>query len=168
DVFKNTVCPLLLLQFLIGRDAFFRNCNHLSRLNVPDKLCSYGCKGTALRCDNVSIVPLSDTERFQTERISHGDQFSRAHHDKSISTPDPSCCMENSLLHISGVDSLSRNIICNHLGICRCMENGTSVYEFFFQTCSIDQISIMRKSQRPLDIIQNKRLCILSCRASRC
>ena len=136
--------------------------NHLSRLHIPDKFCADRIKRTAFGCKHVCIVAFSDAERAEPKRITGTDQFSRTHDNQGIGTDQFTHRILNCFLCRRCLYTLSCDMICNHLGVDRRLEDCTIMCEFSPKLRCIDEITVMCQSKGTLDIIQYKRLCILS------
>ena len=75
---------LFLAELQIGRDPLTRNGDDLAGAYITDKGRSDSGEGTALRGEDIGAASLSKAKRFEAERVSDADQFSRTCNDQSI------------------------------------------------------------------------------------
>ncbi len=163
NVFKYASAMFLLAHVLMAFNPLLRRYNnHLSRLHIPDKLCSDRIKCAAFRCKHVCIVAFSDAEWTEPKRITGTDQFSRTHDNQGIGTDQLLHGILNCFLCRRCLYTFPGNMICDHLGVDRRLEDCTIMCELSSKLRCIDKIPVMCQSKGTLDIIQYKRLCILS------
>jgi len=165
NILKNTA---RLLSFRkrhrhIGLNPLFRrDRNHLSRLHIADKLRTDGIKGTALRSDDIGIIPLTDAERLKSKGISRPDQLPRTGNHQCICAFQLLAGSAHRFLRGMGIYTFSCHMVGNHLGVNGGLKNRACTLQILAELSGIDQISVVRQCQRPLDIIQHKGLGIFS------
>ena len=170
DVFENAPCTFFLryCHTHIRCDPVMRDRHNFPRLNIPDKLCIHRRDGTALGCKKVRIIPFSDTERFEAERIPCSDHLSWTVDHQRIRSLYLIHSPLHRFLRSSRIQPLSGDMICDHLRIDGSLKNCSGIFQLPAQFDGIDKISIMRNSQSSFHVVDHKRLGILNPGSSGC
>ena len=131
---------------------------NFSRLYISYEFSANGSNRTAFGSKEICIISLSDTERFQSERISCSDQFSRRGNNQRICTFDLLHRIFHRVFCLLYIQTFSGNMICNHFRINRCLENCACVLQFMAKLDCIGQVTIMcdRKNSFHIIIYQSK------------
>ena len=158
-IFKNTSCLLLRIDRhgFIRFHSMFCEAYNFSRLYISYEFSANGSNRTAFGSKEICIISLSDTERFQSERISCSDQFSRRGNNQRICTFDLLHRIFHRVFCLLYIQTFSGNMICNHFRINRCLENCACVLQFMAKLDCIGQVTIMCDRKNPFHIINNQR-----------
>ena len=130
---------------------------NFSRLYISYEFSANGSNRTAFGSKEICIISLSDTERFQSERISCSDQFSRRGNNQRICTFDLLHRIFHRVFCLLYIQTFSGNMICNHFRINRCLENCACVLQFMAKLDCIGQVTIMCDRKNSFHIINNQR-----------
>ena len=133
----------------------------LTRLHVTDEFRVDGMKSAALGRENVCPVSLSDAQRTQAPRVPDTDQLARTHHDERVSSSELCHRFFDRDFNARRFDAFPGDAVGNDLGINGCVKNRAGVLHFFPKLIGIYKVSVVRQSERTLDVIQDKRLCVV-------
>ena len=137
----------------IGLDAILIDRHDLARKHVADEGSTDRVKRTCLGSQDIGIIALSDTERFESLRIAGTDEFSRAADHKGIGALDLLHSVCHGFLSGSHLTALSRDVVGDDLRVDRGLENRSVVSEFSAKLRRIDKVSVVCQCQRSLHII---------------
>ena len=137
----------------IGLDAILIDRHDLARKHVTDEGSTDRVKRTCLGSQDIGIIALSDTERFESLRIAGADQLSRAGDHKGVGTLDLLHRVCHGFLSGSHLTALSRDVVSNDLRVDRGLENRSVISEFSAKLRRIDKVSIVCQCQSSLHII---------------
>ena len=137
----------------IGLDAILIDRHDLARKHVSDEGSTDRVKRTCLGSQDIGIIALSDTERFESLRIAGTDEFSRAADHKGIGALDLLHSVCHGFLSGSHLTALSRDVVSDDLRVDRGLENRSVVSEFSAKFRCIDKVSIVCQCQSSLHII---------------
>ena len=152
----------------IGFDPLFRrNRDDLSRQDVPDILRSHRIQGAGLRRQQPGIVSPSDAQGPEAEGISRADQLSRRHDDQAVRALKLSHGPAHRFLHAAAVQPFPGDVAGDQLRIDGGLKNGSRIFQLPAKLRRVHQISVMRKPQRSLHVVQHQRLRVFSGAASR-
>ena len=90
---------LFLTERIVRRNPLFCNSDDLTGADIPDKFSANALEGAAFRSQDIGVVSLSKTQRFQTKGIPDADELSGAGDDQTISSPDHTGCFQDSLFY---------------------------------------------------------------------
>ena len=106
---------LFLTERIVRRNPLFCNSDNLAGADMPDKFSANALEGAAFRCQDIGVVPLSKSQRFQTKGIPDADELSGAGDDQTVSSPDHAGCFQDSFLYAFGIDTFFRDTVGDHL-----------------------------------------------------
>ena len=149
NILKDASCLFLLRNSHahIRCDSVLCDGHDLARLYIPDELGIHRCDRTALGCEEIRIVPFSDTQRLQSERISRADHLPGAVDNKGIGASDLFHGVLHRFFGRSRIQTFSGDMICDHLRINRRLEDRARILQFSSQLDSIDKIPVVGNGQ---------------------
>ncbi len=161
NVLENTHVADTSAMCADRRDPLFIDHDDLTRLNVALVLGADSVKCAGLRREHIGVADPTHAERFESVRISRGDQFLRAHDQKRISALDLLHRLLNSLLDGRCSRALFRDEICDDLRVNGRLEERALLLEFLSQGDGIREVAVMCEGKCTLYVLGNERLRVL-------
>ena len=128
----------------IRLNALFRSDgDNLSRLYIPDKLCTDCIKCTGLGCNDICIVSFSDAKRLKTKWVSGCNKLSRAHNKERISALNYLHCSCNGIFNRMTFKSFTGNYIADNLAVDCCLKDCATLFKTSADFKRIGKVAVM-------------------------
>ena len=160
---KNTQTGFILSAefFISSYIPVFQN-NNFPGLKISLKPRVNRIKSTAFRSENNSVSSLSHTKRTKAPRVTNSYKLIRAHNNKRESPLKHFHNIFNGTLNRRSIKTFLSDKISDNLRIRCSLKNSAVFLKLFSKLSGINNITVMRKSERPFNISKNKRLNILA------